>query len=322
MIRIARLAAAVIFVAVPAVVGLDSTTCVAASESLQEQVLDDLADGDLDNHSLFSAAIILSGADRDSHVDSFEDQLDHFTRQALYRIDASNSRDRAHKLLDFLHDQLLIGQYDAGCSDVRELFANGKYNCVTATIVYLAIARRLDSDWADSLAPVALPGHVRCQLSWEAEKVVIETTSPTWPSETMEMHEGLTPRRLSDVQLLAKLVYNRGLQQMETKEYESALVSTELSWQLDKEHEAARENVVAIINNWALALCGQRQFDQAIELLEQGQSLAPGFDTLRRNQLHVYLRWASSERNAEKHQVAASVLREAQDKFPDESVWD
>ena len=294
-----------------------------ASTEMRKAVLDDMADGSLNQHSLFSAAIILSGEQTQTRLDSFEDQLDHFVRRASQQRLADSSQSMAHELLAFVHDQLLIGEYDAGCSDVRELFEDGTYNCVTATILYLALARRMDADWATMIDPVALPGHVRCQLIRDRKAAIpIETTSPIWPSETMAMHEGRKPRILSDVELLAKLIYNRGLDQMSQRDYESALISTELSWQFDQKHIAARENVVAVINNWALSLCGAGEFRKAIELLEQGQSLAPSYKTLHSNQLHVYLRWIHDERTVENHQVAAQVLAEAHSKFPDKSDWD
>ena len=116
-----------------------------------------------------------------------------------------------------------------------------------------------------------MPGHVRCRLiddPWQS----IETTDPIWtPIGAAHVRDSgdsmQLGRLLSPVQLLAKLFYNRGLSLLSEQQYEQALAATELSWQLDPQHDAAGENVATVINNWALVLCAEGQFSHSLQLL-------------------------------------------------------
>ena len=290
------------------------------SSKLLDDVLADVRDGQLDECDLFHAALVMSGVDNESQLRAYEDQLGHFTRLVKEQTAQLSQEARCRELLQFLHEQLLVGDYDAGCSDVRRIFEDGSYNCVTATITFVAMSRRLGSSPLETEV-VALPGHVRCQLVAGDEAVIIETTSSEWPSRVLQEHVGLQPRCLSDVQLLAKLVYNRGLQEIQQRAYESAIRSTELSWQLDKAHAAARENVAAAINNWSLELCGEGKFAKAIELLKQGSKVAPELSTLQSNQRHVYLRWISAAEAAGDSRSSLEVRAEARRQFPGDR-WD
>ncbi len=284
------------------------------SATAREAVLADAADGTLDGCDLISASIAISHAKDDEELKSYVDQFQSFSRRLDRHLTffAGSHEQRAAAILEFLHRRVLIGDYDAGCSDMRRTFDDGIYNCVTATILFHELAQQQGLN----VVPVAFPAHVRCQLiSPDGAVIEIETTSRHGMYVAAASAE--PSRRLSTVELLAKLVYNQGLHLLEKREFEPALEATETSWQLDPAHQSARENVAVVVNNWSLDLSGKGEYRQAVQLLLQGTSIQPQQPLLRSNLTHIYLRWINDLEQQQRSAEAETVLREALQRLPD-----
>jgi len=294
-----------------------------ASESPMQPkdwVLADVANGRLEEHDLFTAAVIISGAESPGEIESYQRRLEVLAAAARERLGlfkpSQNSKhtavDRARAVLRLLHDELLTGQYDAGCGDIRRAFDSGDFNCATATLLFQSLLRRCDL----SAKTVALPGHVRCRIA----DATIETThrSGRLPDDSsIDADDGSEERKLNDVQLLAKLLYNQGLSHLASQRFADSLEATELSWQLDREHIAARQNVAAVINNWALRLSTPGTYEQAIQLLQRGQAVDPGFGLLAINERMLWQAWWV-DANANGDAVKAAEIRQRANRlFPD-----
>ncbi len=287
------------------------------SASVREAVLADAADGQLDKFDLIRASIAISHAADEDELQSYVDQFQSYTRRLDRHLTFFEGSDvqRADAILKFLHRRVLVGQYDAGCSDLRRTLDDGIYNCVTATILFLEFARAQGLH----VEPVAFPAHVRCQLV-RADGAVVEIETTSHDGMNVAVASSEPARRLSPVELLAKLVYNQGLELLEQREFATALEATEISWQLDPAHQSARENVAVVVNNWSLDLSGRGEYRQAVQLLLQGTSIQPRQPLLRSNLTHIYLRWINDLRQQQRAAEAETVLREALQRLPDYSA--
>ena len=270
---------------------------------LRELVLNDIADRSLDTFDLFTAALILgSDGDRDK-VTQCRERLMNMQSRLVQMVPADASDARIAKLtLRFLHRKILTGEYEAGSCDPGLAINGGTHNCIMSTILFCVLGESLGLD----VHPVALPEHVRCELFLDnGSTVAIETTSPQGYATTesdpgpADAHTDQRARRLSSVGLLAKVLYNRGLQSLASRNFESALAQTELSHRLDPDHLPAAGNIASVINNWALHRCNDGDFAGAIELLERGLLLEES-KILQWNRNHIYSRWLQSveQRNA------------------------
>jgi tetratricopeptide (TPR) repeat protein len=259
----------------------------------ESELLSDLADGQLDQFPLLEAALIIGGTkSRDSmqaarrRWNSINVELESVSSPA------ATAQENAANVFRFMHERILTGEYSVSCNALQRALYDGDYNCVTATILYCCLANHCDL----SVRPVSVPGHVRCRLIDNPPRT-IETTDPVWraidAANDCDVAASIQSGRvLNPVQLLAKLFYNRGLTLLSERQFEQALVATELSWQLDPQHDAAGENVATVINNWALVLCAEGHFSQSLQLLGRGQQLVPDHPILYGNQAHILAAWA------------------------------
>ena len=151
----------------------------------------------------------------------------------------------------------------------------------------------------------------------DGSKITIETTSAEGfagdgaEQLTEQLTEQSQPngraRRLSSVELLAKVLYNRGLRLLESREFEAALAQTELSHRLDPGHLPAAGNVASVINNWALHRCNEGDFAGAIELLDRGLLVAES-KILDWNRTHIYSRWLQTLEQSDSPDAARQIV--------------
>jgi tetratricopeptide (TPR) repeat protein len=263
-----------------------------ASRSVEERLLLDAADGTLDQHELLAAALVAGGtgeAETSLAVKRFRTWLQQLNAEPL----PSDARARAELVFMRLHGELLRGDYHATCSDIAVALDSGDFNCLSATILFVAAARQC------GLRAVALAteGHVLCEIEGESGWLEIETTCPHWFRLTQadahavkKLRLASQPRdvrRLSDVELLAKVYYNRGVAALRENAYATGVDLSRTSLRLDPHDAVARGNVLAGLNNWALALCRAGNHTRAAELLAELRELEPNYPTLVDNEAHI-----------------------------------
>ena len=69
----------------------------------------------------------------------------------------STTLERVETIHRTLHQRLLRGGYDANATDLAETLRTGVYNCASATVLWIALAKELNID----AHAVEMPGHVR-----------------------------------------------------------------------------------------------------------------------------------------------------------------
>jgi len=137
-------------------------------------LLDDLADGSLDTHTLDDAALIASGVSTPEELQRYRARLDTIVDEAVRRTGTRGGPEhRARRLLAALHRGPLR-LYQASSDRFTDLIDGGTYNCVSATLLYLIAAGRAGLPVAAAETPL----HVFAVLSAPSGDVDIETTSP------------------------------------------------------------------------------------------------------------------------------------------------
>ncbi|MCA9221897.1 MAG: tetratricopeptide repeat protein [Planctomycetales bacterium] len=290
----------------------DTPTAVAASvrvESLRAET-----------SALLESALIASGVEDAQHRAAC---LTQFARIAAslksQRGDTVRSPEEvAADVHRHLHATLLTGQYVAECSEVERVFDEGVYNCVSATVVFHALCTELDLH----RVAVARRTHVFSRLP--ESDLDVETTCAEWFDVPVaeRPHVEADEREISDRALIGKIYFNRGVALLEQRDFAAAieLIRTSLLW--DAHDPSARENLLAGLNNWALAECDARQFASAARLIDEGLAIDATYQPLLANDLHVRQRWVVDLCDHGRFAAARDVLQAGFRRRPDAELFD
>ena len=304
------------------------------SSALERDMLADAAAARMDHRDLLRAALIASGVDDSRQLAEYLDRVAAWDRP-LREAGARQGQlwPTARIVFEFMHRQALRGGYRQDRSDLLQAIDTGHYNCVSATVLYCGLLAR----WGVASHGLAFPGHVMCRASLDGASLDVETTCFRWfqladaPHEQQSLLERtlggseqyaakLARRRVaSAAQLVAMIYYNRGIDLLAARRWEEALAANAKALRLDRDNEAARGNLVATLNNWAIALGEAGRYRQAVEKLEAGLALDPGFAPLAANYAHVHYLWVERLCGAKEYPQALAALRRAVDVRPSDA---
>ncbi|TVS19303.1 MAG: tetratricopeptide repeat protein [Planctomycetaceae bacterium] len=305
-----------------------------AASPLEGRLLEEMAEGRLERFSLLEAGLIASGVDCPVELSQYVDRFTTVTYQAFLSSDsvATDAAIQADELLQRLHRLVLIGDYDPFCTEIDRTLATGTFNCVTSTILFQYLARLHGL----TVTTIGQPDHVFCRIPGYPP-ITIETTSPQGRIEGefdrtgrghWGSHGSLSPdvstdeRVLTDVQLIAKIYYNRAVVLLKADAHAAALPWLLRATGLDPDDTLARNNLLACLNNWALEETRSEDFLEALRLLEQGKAIAPDYEAFTHNAIYVYLRWAEHLAAQQRLPEALQVLDEARQQHPTVSLFD
>jgi len=271
-------------------------TVVFGPEELQgkEQALfADMGDGVLDQHSDLDVFVIASGLISDEAFTTYRDLLQEVRNSvsaALGNLADASDKQRGNRLLYWLHDNLLK-TYDAKANSVRDIIDDGRYNCLTASLVYALLAKELGLD----VRLYASSGHVFAEVVTAEGPVVVETTvrygfAPGKKEIARmedEIHYVVVPkkhyekRRASTiVELAAALYTNRSCHLVSRSPgSEECLVTLPLykrACALAPDNDIYREYLLACLHNLALAAMDNQDLERADALIAQAGRLDPG----------------------------------------------
>jgi hypothetical protein len=117
-------------------------------------------------------------------------------------------------------------------------------------------------------------------------------------------------RVLSDVQLVATVYYNRGIELLRQERFAEAAAANARALRLDPASVTARGNLLATLNNWAIQLGSERKFSAAAQLLQDGLALDPGYEKFHTNYVVLHRRWIESLVDSGRLQEARRVARQ------------
>jgi hypothetical protein len=249
----------------------------AMAQPLPDRRLDAVGGGRLNGGDFFTAALIASGVEDACELGGWVDCYAERRNQLLSDIPASSSLDRLRAIHAALHEQILVGKYEAVASDLRLALTHGDFNCLSAVAIYFDLCQAAGLDVEIWLTR----GHVYLGAPYEGESVIIEPGSPHWSSRRLA--RPAVARQLPPVALLGKFYYNRGIGLLRAHQFSAGLELLKISLALDPADSDARANLVAGLNNWAVDHCRANRYHAAAPLIEQGLLLDPFFAPLVAN---------------------------------------
>jgi tetratricopeptide (TPR) repeat protein len=299
----------------------------AAPTPEETTMLDDLVHHRTGGTSPLEAALIIGGARDPSELTSMVRSLD----ATLGRIVAGLPADptaRGRALLEALHapsdGRPLLQRYDAGATTLYDVATTGRFNCVSATTLYLLGAARAGLD----VRPVLLPSHARAVAVVGGRRVVVETTTrngfdapPSVSREALERARPKGARARVDLYadekgtevdwnaLLAVTYGNLGIvaQDHGDAALASALLAREAALTPPAQAAVVRTQQVSLLTELATRALGERKWSEALSLSRRAADAAPDPASKRLTEQNIGA-IASQELVAEEPQMSDAAL--------------
>jgi tetratricopeptide (TPR) repeat protein len=144
---------------------------------LEQRLFADAADGRLDEFTLLDAALIASGVKDSAELVRYRKRMAAWAEELKQSGSAGGSpRQRVEVIFAFLHGKILKGKYNLQCTDLRQAIDEGRFNCVSATVLFNCLAGKLGF----SCRALETPGHTLSRVFLADGPLDVETTCPQW----------------------------------------------------------------------------------------------------------------------------------------------
>jgi tetratricopeptide (TPR) repeat protein len=121
---------------------------------------------------------------------------------------------------------------------------------------------------------------------------VREVSEPLATRHSSLVTRPVRSREVSDVELLAMIYYNRGVDLLGEKRFAEAAAANAKALRLAPSNATARGNLLVTLNNWAIELGTTAHYAEAADLLRLGLAIEPGYQAFRLNYAHLHRQWA------------------------------
>jgi tetratricopeptide (TPR) repeat protein len=308
--------------------------------ALEKRLFADAADGRLHDFSLLDAALIGSGEDREAMLRHYGNRLASLLEELRPSIDPNQPPEKnAERVFEFLHQRVLHGGYRLECTDLRMAFDDGRYNCVSASVLFDCLAGGVGLNCCGLEAP----GHAMSRVFLPDGHLDLETTCPRWfqllhdPAKRAEaLAKTLGPaskrdysllREVTPVQMTAMIYYNRGVDYLAEKRFAEAAAVNAKALRLDPQNATARGNFLATLNNWSIDCGASRHYAAAVKLLRNGMAFDRQYPAFQQNFVYLHHAWSEQLCGAGQYSEAVDLLRQAADELPEkeylkQSLWD
>ncbi|MBQ7813676.1 MAG: tetratricopeptide repeat protein, partial [Thermoguttaceae bacterium] len=144
-----------------------------------------------------------------------------------------------------------------------------------------------------------------------------ETSTPDAPLGYSYTRTRKPMREIGDVELVATIYYNVGVDFYQKERFEEAIVAYVKAARLAPNNPTILGNLKATLNNWAIQIAMKdRDFERAIQVAEQGLLLDPNFTEYKMNLPIFFHRWVDCLALENRWDEAKRVEREYLKRFP------
>lgn len=144
-----------------------------------------------------------------------------------------------------------------------------------------------------------------------------ETSTPEAPLGYSFTRVRKPMREIGDVELVATIYYNVGVDFYQRERFEEAIVAYVKAARLAPNNQTILGNLKATLNNWAIQIAMKdKDFERAIQVAEQGLLLDPNFPEYKMNLPIFFHRWVDCLALENRWDEAKRVEREYLKRFP------
>jgi tetratricopeptide (TPR) repeat protein len=288
----------------------------------------------LEEAQLLEAMLFASGVEGATERQHYRERYAALLARARKAVkNTRDPRQRAEKLMKFLHASVMRNGFETGQTSLAVLFDTGKFNCVSSAALYYLIGSNLGLDLRVISIPAngTQPGHASLNLVAGGKRIQVEPTSPDgfdWQAKihrpgvvvTQPLPDRKGGHEVDSVGLAAMMYFNRGValgrakrpRPLDAARYYLAALA------LDPTDEGAANNLVATFVNWGgPTLTGEKKFDEAVRVLAFGLSIAPSSDLLRNNLRVAWAQYVEAALEAGKDKEALALIARAARAVPD-----
>ncbi|WP_372369039.1 tetratricopeptide repeat protein [Candidatus Uabimicrobium sp. HlEnr_7] len=299
-----------------------------AISAVEKPLLQDILDGQFDSFSIEEAVIIASGITDKNLARKYVNKLESIYRSIRKHLSRQSSeKNKARYLLLYLH-KYHLKHYDIASSNLIALLDRGIYNCVSSSLLYNIMAKKLGLN----VRGVEAPEHCfSIVYNKEEDPWDIETTSPagfdaahTKNLSQVQVHTNgyvvnKTLRREMTVdKQVAMIYYNRGVALAKKKKYIASTVEYFKALLIDNNFYTACQNTIVNFAYYSRKLNKAGKIDRALQMLYLGLELAPNDKNLL-NDLNVLFRNSAIDLiQKKKYDTATKLLTKARTYFPKE----
>ena len=264
--------------------------------SLEGSFFEDLDKGALTKYTQYDAFLIASDITKPSDFEPYQEKLKKIREKAFQEIQKDgDAYKEAKALLIWLHDNVL-NKYDAHATLASDILDDGRYNCLSASVLYAIIAIDLGLD----VKGVIVKDHAFCTLIDPRGDIDIETTirygfNPGTkeieklkkvtryiyvPKKDYEHRRTVTVLQLIGAMYsnLVTVVEKQSEEDAEKIDYEKDLPKFKKGYYFDQESKVFRTDIEACLNNLAIRLIDSKDFEKAYSCILQGKKFASGND--------------------------------------------
>ena len=400
----------------------------------------DAKNGRWDFTDLLNAALIAEGLTTKKNRAHYRARFE--TLLASLKVQTTDMTDPLMKtqcVYDFLHSQTLVSKYDLNCSSIAASLDLGVFNCVSATVLFNCLAKRVGLE----VAALETTGHAKSRVKFTDSYLDVETTCSSWSrlpdhirpyqrtqsehkreeilhknhvvvgertegldgqnnvnlvsseklcedeedgvqsrggrvstgqvsfksvifdssqngfmketslkndsansdsinsgrGEHLRLEDGSTMftvdrdaplgysftrtrrpmREITDVELIATIYYNVGVDHYQAGDYEGAVASYVKAAQLAPNNRTILGNLKATLNNWAIDVATkEKKYDEAIRITELGLAIDPNFQEFNMNMPIFFHDWIEYLARDNKWDEIKYVQKEYWKRFPKE----
>lgn len=263
---------------------------------IEAELFADGKDGKLDRFTLAEACLIVGGVTDARKRNEYLAIIDRVESEAQKATaDSRSPAERGARLLQFLHRGPMAKGFSARQTNLHTLLDRGEFNCVSSTVLFVVIGRRLGLD----VRAVEVREHMFAIVRVEDRTMDVEATDPAGfdpadhgqPGPAKARRSG-TRRVVDDCGLAAVISYNHGVALAEDRQFAAAIRADLVALTLDSSNAGAASNATAHLVNWGAELIRQEQYAEAAAILATGRKLAPMVAAFEQNTRALYDAWA------------------------------